>query len=264
MKTKTESLLAYRGFIAGSVRREFEERYRNSLLGGVWSLLTPLATIVIYVVIFSNVMKAKLAGVDNELAYGIYICSGVLAWGMFTEVINRSQSIFLDNANMLKKLSFPRICLPIIVVSSSVLNFLIVLALFLVFLLFSDGFPGVTLLGVVPLLIIQLMFAVGIGIFLGVVYVFFRDIGPMTAIMLQFWFWFTPIVYPISILPDYARQAVALNPMTPLVAGYQNIFVYGRWPDWYSLTVPAILGVLVCLVAMAVYRKRAGEMVDEL
>jgi lipopolysaccharide transport system permease protein len=264
MSANNNSLLAYRGFIAGSVRREFEQRYRNSLLGGLWSLLTPLMTIVIYVVIFSNIMKARLEGVDNELAYGIYICSGVLAWGMFTEVITRSQSIFLDNANMLKKLSFPRICLPIIVVSSSLLNFSIVLVLFLIFLLIGGVFPGLPLFALFPLLLIQLIFAVGIGLFLGVVNVFFRDVGPLTAILLQFWFWSTPIVYPIDILPGYARQIVELNPMTALVMGYQNIFVYARWPEWQSLLMPAVLAVLICLLAAAIYRKRAGEMVDEL
>lgn len=258
------ALFQYRGFILGSVRREFEARYRNSLFGVFWSLITPLATIVIYVVIFSSLMKARLDGVSSEFAYGIYICAGVLTWGLFTEIINRSQNVFLENANMLKKLSFPRICLPVIVVSSSFLNFLIVLLVFLLFLAVSGSFPGPELIALIPLLMLQVFLATGLGVALGVVNVFFRDVAPFTGILLQLWFWFTPIVYPITILPAWVRELVMLNPMTSVVAGYHNIFVYGRWPDWGALITPVVITLLICLGSALLYSKRAGEMVDEL
>ena len=125
------SLWAYRGFVLGSVKREFQSKYRNSLLGMGWSVINPLAMIVVYTVIFSQVMKAKLPGLDTTFAYSIYLCSGVLTWGLFSEMMTRSQNLFLDNANLLKKINFPRIILPIVVVFSSVLNFSIVSSLFI-------------------------------------------------------------------------------------------------------------------------------------
>jgi len=255
---------AYRGFIIGSVKREFDAKYRNSLLGSVWSIITPLSTIVIYVVIFTNLMKARLVGVDNSFAYGIYICAGVLTWGMFSEVITRCQNVFLANANMLKKLSFPRVCLPVIVVSSSLVNLGIVLCLFLVFLVLSGSWPGWPLLGLFPLLFIQLLMSVSLGVALGVVNVFFRDVTQLTGVLLQFWFWFTPIVYPLTILPDFVRDLVLLNPMTPLVNGYQTIFVYGEWPVWSELNVPIAFSLILSIFCVKLYQAHGGEMVDEL
>ena len=254
----------YRGFVLGSVQREFQMRYRNSLLGATWTILNPLSMIIVYTVIFSQLMKARLPGVDNNLAYGIYLCAGILAWGFFTEVITRSQSVFLEHANLIKKLSFPRICLPLIVVLNAGLNFAIIFVLFLCFLLITQNFPGWAVLGVIPVLAIQIAFSIGLGIILGVLNVFFRDVGQFVGIVMQFWFWLTPIVYPASILPDRIRPVIEANPMVPLIAAYQGIFVYGRWPEWTTLWPSALLAMVLSLLAMRLFRKRSGEMVDEL
>ena len=254
----------YRGFVLGSVKREFQTRYRNSLLGATWTILNPLSMIVVYTVIFSQLMRARLPGVDNSLAYGIYLCAGILAWGFFAEVIGRSQSVFLEHANLIKKLAFPRICLPLIVVLNAGVNFAISFALFLGFLLVTDNFPGWALLGIVPVLLVQTAFSIGLGIILGVLNVFFRDVGQFVGIFLQFWFWFTPIVYPLSILPEGIQPLIDLNPMAPLIAAYQGIFVYGQWPDWHALWPTALLAAALCLLGMRLFRKRSGEMVDEL
>jgi lipopolysaccharide transport system permease protein len=254
----------YRGFVLGSVQREFQTRYRNSLLGAVWTILNPLSMIIVYTVIFSQLMKARLPGVDNNLAYGIYLCAGILAWGFFAEIIGRSQSVFLEHANLIKKLSFPRICLPLIVVLNASVNFAIIFALFLGFLVVTQNFPGWSVLAVVPLLLIQVAFAIGLGIILGVLNVFFRDVGQLVGIALQFWFWLTPIVYPASILPESIRPLIEANPMAALIAAYQGIFVYGQWPSWMSLWPITLLAVMFCLVGMRLFRKRSGEMVDEL
>jgi lipopolysaccharide transport system permease protein len=254
----------YRGFVLGSVQREFQTRYRNSLLGAVWTILNPLSMIIVYTVIFSQLMKARLPGVDNNLAYGVYLCAGILAWGFFAEIIGRSQSVFLEHANLIKKLSFPRICLPLIVVLNASVNFAIIFALFLGFLVVTQNFPGWSVLAVVPLLLIQVTFAIGLGIILGVLNVFFRDVGQLVGIALQFWFWLTPIVYPASILPESIRPLIEANPMAALIAAYQGIFVYGQWPNWMSLWPITLLAVIFCLVGMRLFRKRSGEMVDEL
>lgn len=192
-----QSLWSYRGFILGSVKREFQARYRNSLFGALWTVLNPLSMILVYTVIFSTIMRARLPGVDDGLAYSVYLCAGLLTWGLFAEITTRSQSMFLENANLLKKISFPRICLPVIVLLNAGINFAIILGLFLGFLLITGRLPGMALLALVPLLILQVMFAAGLGMILGVLNVFFRDVGQFFGICLQFWFWLTPIVYPL-------------------------------------------------------------------
>ena len=259
-----KALWAYRGFIQGSVKREFQSKYRNSLLGAAWNVINPLAMIVVYTVIFAQVMRAKLPGVDSTFAYSIYLCAGVLTWGLFTEMVSRSQTMFLDNSNLLKKISFPRITLPIIVVANAGLNFSIVLALFLAFLALSGNFPGWVVFAALPILALQIAFAMGLGMVLGVLNVFFRDVGQFFGIFLTFWFWLTPIVYPATILPERIKPLMALNPMAPVIGAYQTIFVHQNWPNWQSLWPTVVLACLLCLLGLHLFKKNAGEMVDEL
>lgn len=254
----------YRGFIIGSVKREFQSKYLNSLLGATWTVLHPLTQILVYTVIFSQVMRAKLHGVDSGFGYSIYLCAGILVWGLFAEVVNRSQNMFLDNANLLKKLNFPRLCLPVTLVVNALINFGILFALFTLFLIVSGHFPGIVYVSLLPLLILLLTFAIGLGMVLGVLNVFFRDVGQFFGIFMTFWFWLTPIVYPVSILPAEIQSLMGINPMAALIKGFQTVLVQKQWPDWSSLVWMLVLSGLFCLWGFRLFRKRAGEMVDEL
>jgi len=259
-----QALWAYRGFVVSNVRREFQSKYRNSLLGAAWMVINPLAMIIVYTVIFSQIMRAKLPGVDSTFAYSIYLCAGILSWGFFAEIVGRAQNTFLDNANLLKKINFPRLCLPVTVVANASLNFAIIFGIFSMFLLLSGNFPGWPYLALLPLIGILVLFAIGLGVTLGVLNVFFRDVGQFFGIFLQFWFWLTPVVYPATILPAAIQPYMNLNPMAPLIASFQVILVNGQWPNWYSLWPVTIISLLLCLNGLSLFRRHAGEMVDEL
>ncbi len=255
---------AYRSFILGSVKREFQIKYRNSMLGAAWTVLNPLAMIFVYTVIFSQIMRAKLPGLDNQFAYSIYLCAGTLTWGLFAEITNRAQNVFLEHANLIKKVSFPRICLPVIVLLTALLNFSIIFGLFILFLLVSGNFPGWSFIALLPLLVVEIMFAIGLGMILGILNVFFRDVGQFFGIFIQFWFWLTPIIYPYSILPEAIKPYLAYNPMVALIQAYQGILVNHQWPDWLGLLPLTGLGLGLCGLGLLLFRGRAGEMADEL
>ena len=254
----------YRGFVLGSVKREFQAKYRGSMLGATWNVLNPLAMILVYTVVFSTVMRARLPGVDSVFAYSIYLCAGVLTWGLFTEIVGRAQNVFVDNANLIKKLSFPRICLPVVVLLSASLNFAIIFGLFTAFLLATGNFPGWTYAAVFGVLAVEIVFAIGLGMTLGVLNVFFRDVGQFFGIVLQFWFWLTPIVYSVQILPDSVRPLMAWNPMAAVVGAYQDILVNAQWPQWRELLPATLLGLALCVMGVHLFRAHGGEMVDEL
>ncbi|MBA5640017.1 ABC transporter permease [Duganella sp. LX20W] len=264
MSAMLRAIWAYRGFVLGSVKREFQAKYRNTMLGAAWTVLNPLAMIVVYTLIFSQVMRSKLPGASGQYAYSIYLCAGVLTWGLFAELTTRMLNMFLEQANLLKKVSFPRICLPLIAVLNALLNFAIIFGLFLLFLLVSGQFPGWVTLALLPLLALQLALAVGLGLVLGILNVFFRDVGQFFTIFLQFWFWFTPIVYPATIIPEALRPWLALNPMSAITVSYQQLLVAGQMPDWASLAPAAVLAAGLCLLGLKLFRRRAGEMADEL
>jgi lipopolysaccharide transport system permease protein len=257
-------IYSFRGFILGSVKREFASRYRNSMLGAAWLILQPLAQILVYTLIFANVMQTRLPGTNTTFGYSIFLCAGVLTWGLFAEMVGRCQNMFIDNANLLKKLSFPRIALPVIVVLNTCINFTIIFGLFTAFLILSGNFPGWPFLAILPVLFVQILFALGLGMVIGVLNVFFRDVGQLFGIVLQFWFWLTPIVYPLSTLPDWVQKLVMLNPMTPVINAYQMILVHDALPPWRQLAPVFVLGMLFCFIGLWLFRRHAGEMVDEL
>ena len=234
------------------------------MLGAIWTIINPLAMITVYTVVFSQVMQAKLPNIDSTFGYSIYLCSGILTWGLFAEIVGRAQTVFIDNANLLKKLSFPRLCLPIIVVSTALLNFFIIFSLFTLFLIISDNFPGWIYLALFPVLLVNILFAIGLGITLGILNVFFRDVGQLFNICLQFWFWMTPIVYPISILPESFRPFMTLNPMANIISSYQTVLVNTKLPIWESLIPVLGLSVFLCVIGLLLFRKHSGDMVDEL
>lgn len=255
---------AYRGFIVSSVKREFQLKYRNSMLGAAWAVLQPLSMILVYTIIFSQIMRARLPGVESSFGYSIYLCAGVLSWGLFTEISSRSVNMFLDNANLLKKLSFPRLCLPVTLVSTALVNFAIIFALFFLFLVLSGNFPGAAIIALLPVMLLLVAMATGLGMVLGVLNVFFRDVGQFFNMVITFWFWLTPIVYPINILPERLQPLMAINPVGAIMAAMQGILVQGQWPAWSSLIYPLILTIILCTLGMRLFRRHSGDMVDEL
>ncbi len=263
--TMLPALWAYRGFVWSSVAREFSGRYRESLLGAFWSIANPLTMIVIYTLIFSKMMRAGLPGHEQTpFAFSIYLCAGVIPWNLFAEMLGRLSNVFLEHGNLIKKSNFPRICLPAIVTLSSLVNFVIVLAIYLIFLIIIGHWPGWLLLALIPLLVLQLLFTIGLGVFLGTLNVFFRDVGQFTSVILQFWFWLTPIVYTTKILPEGVRDVMRFNPLQPLMVAYQTIYLDRQLPDFSSLLPLLVLTLAFLVLGAHFFLSRVGELVDEL
>ena len=161
-------------------------------------------------------------------------------------------------------MNFPRLCLPIVVVGNGLLNFLIISSLFAVFLALVGSLPGVTVLALLPVVALTVWFAIALGISLGILNVFFRDVGHFFSVALQFWFWLTPIVYPLSILPPVAQGLVALNPLAGLINAARDVVLRQMWPDWFSLVPALAVAILMSAVAVRLYLRCGAEMQDEL
>src|SRR5262245_6409677 len=187
----------FRHFIFSSIKNEFLSRFARSRLGGLWMVIHPLAQVVIFAFILSAVLSARLRGIDNRYAYALYLMAGMLAWSLFSELVSRSLTVFVD-----------------------------ILAVFALL----GHYPGWNILWLPVLIVLNVMLGAGLGLVLGVFNVFIRDVGQVVHIVLQFWFWLTPIVYVPTILTGRYKEWLFLNPMTPLVNAYQNILVFGAQP----------------------------------
>ncbi len=255
---------AFRDFMRSSVKREFQSRWTGTQFGPFWIVAQPLANIVIFTVVFANIMRPSLPNHASRFAYSIYLCSGVLSWNLFAEMLGRTVNIFVDNANLLKKVHFPKLCLPIIVVVSNVINFAIIMTLFLLFTLIIGTFPGWVILAALPVLAIQLALTVGLGVLLATINVFYRDINQTIQVVLQFWFWLTPIVYAPTTLPKPVLKILNWNPMWLFVRAYHGIYLEKTLPDWTTLIYPGILAVFFVWLGIFAFHKLQGEIVDEL
>lgn len=254
----------YRHFILSSIRSDFQARFIRSRLGGLWMVLHPLAQVVMYALILSAVLSAKLPGIENRYAYTIYLMAGILSWSLFSEIVSRCLTIFIDNGNLLKKLVFPRISLPVIVAGSALVNnILLFLAIIAVFAILGH-IPSVSLVWLPLLFAVNVALALGLGLVLGVLNVFMRDIGQIVPVLLQFGFWFTPIVYMRTIIPEAYRHWLALNPMYHVVTGYQDVLVFDRAPEVTGPLGVAVLAVALLGFALFLFRKASAEMVDVL
>jgi lipopolysaccharide transport system permease protein len=254
----------FRDFIFASVRREFAVRYRGTQLGIFWPIVHPLALILIYTLIFSEVMRPRLPGHESRFAYSIYLTAGFVAWSLFGDLLGRSVGIFVHNSELLKKVSVHKLAFPAIAFISALIQSGILLAGFFVFLAVTGNLPGAPLLAVIPVLAVASLLAMGLGLFLATINVFYRDVEQSTGLVLQFWFWITPVVYPAAALPESLQEVLAWNPMWPVVRAMQDIFVENRFPQWASLAYPLALAVLLALLARTTFGRLANELVDEL
>jgi len=254
----------YRYFILSSIKTELRLKFIRSRLGALWMILNPLTQVLMFAFVLSAVLSAKLPGISNRYAYAIYLMSGILGWSLFIEIINRCLTLFIDNGNILKKLVFPRIALPLIVSGSALVNnALLFLAILMIFGLLGH-LPGSALVWLPVLMVINVALALGLGLALGVLNVFMRDIGQIAPVVLQFLFWLTPIVYMVDIIPKQYREWMILNPLIPIIMGYQNALLYNRNPDWAGLSAVALLAAGLLAFALLLFRKASPELVDQL
>lgn len=258
------ALWSYRGLVMGLVRRDLQVRSLRAVWGGSWLVLGPAIQIAIYTLVFSQVLVARLPGVDDPLAYGFFLCAGILPWVFFTELVSRAQTLFLEHALLLKAVRFPRSVLPAALLGTGLINFAIPVVILMMVLVVTGRWPGAVLLAAPPVLAIWTVLALGLGVLTGTLNVFFRDVGYAVGIALQFWFWLTPIVYPASIVPAAARTLLAWNPLWPLVSALQGIVVQGAWPEWGTLVVPGVVALVAALLGWGAFVALGADLVDEI
>ena len=245
------------------VRRDFQSRYAGSALGLAWSLVQPLWTLLLLTFVFSTVMKISPVG-SRTGHFAIFLFCGLLPWMALQEGVLRASTSITDNSSLVKKLRFPSEILVLSVVLSALLHEAIAGAIFLGVLaslgeLRWGGLP--LLLLAVPL---QIALTVGLGLLLGTLHVFFRDVAQVLGMILMGWFYLTPIVYPASLVPERFQAWIELNPLTALVGLYRQALLEGE-VSWVPGTVSLTLTAAVLLsVGLWIFASLKPAFVDEI
>ncbi len=221
--------------IVSLTKRELAARYRGSVLGILWAILTPVVMIAIFTIIFAGIFNAKFGASSSQWDYALYLFCGLLPWNAFQESLQLSANTIVSHANLVKRVVFPLETLPVSLSLAAMANQLFgTSALIVAALLLRREIHG-TILFLPVLLIPQLIATLGAAWLLASLGVFVRDIVQGVTLVLMAWMYLTPIIYPESLVPDRYRALVNLNPFTPLVRNYRRIILEGNLPDWRGL-----------------------------
>ena len=245
------------------VKRDFTGRYAGSVLGFVWSFVQPLWLLLLFTFVFSTVMKISLVGERTE-NFGVFLFAGLLPWMAILEGVQRGASAITDNAQLVKKLTFPSEILVVAVVLAAVLHELIGLAVFVVVLAAMGELSPASLPLLVPALALQLALTFGLASLMAAVNVFFRDVVQILGLVMNGWFYLTPVVYPLDLVPEAFRPLIELNPLTPLVDLYRQALLGGdgALPGGSGLLV--VTSGLLLLLGWSTYRRLKPTFVDEI
>jgi len=250
-------LVHYRELIRNLVIRDLKVRYKNSILGVLWSLLNPLGMMLVFSVVFTVMLPMNI---EN---YPVFFLCGFLPWSFLSASLTGATTSIVGNASLIKKVYFPREILPVAGVLSNLVNFLIAMAVLFVLILVSSGHLTAAVLMLPLLMLAQVLFVTGMAFLLSTANVFYRDTQHILEIVMQAWFFLTPIFYSIEILPktkvllgvtlDVQVWMRRLNPMASLVASYQDVLYWGNFTGWDFFLRTFVTCALVLVIGYLVF-----------
>ena len=243
-------------------KRDFKERYVGTGLGQFWYLLSPLIMIFIYTVIFSDFMKMKMNIIDNSYAYSIYLIPGLLAWTAFSTIVMRLNTSFFEKSDLIKKINVPMYTFQIAILLTETFTFVISILLGLGFLLLVNQPITWSFLWLIPVIFIQSIFAFGLGVLFSLFTPFFKDLKEIIPIIIQLWFWVTPIIYMKSMIENKYPLLLIYNPFYYFAEIYQNIFLYAKAPTMHSLLIITIESLAILILAGYLYKKMVPTIKD--
>ncbi|MCI8384574.1 MAG: ABC transporter permease [Clostridia bacterium] len=253
-----QKIYQYRELLKTNVKKEIRGRYKNSILGVMWSFLNPLLQLAVYSIIFG----ALLAGGDST--YPIYICVALIPWTYFTTAITQSAFTIIGNGDIIKKVYFPREILPISVVTSGAVNFVISTIIILAFVIFSGVGLSWYLLLYPFVLLVQYVLLLGFSFIVSSITVYFRDLEHIIGIVLLAAFYGTPIVYKLEQLPANLQVIMQLNPMTHIINGYRDIFYYHQMPNMKTLGILLFISTGLTIAGYFLFKKLQKGFAEEL
>jgi lipopolysaccharide transport system permease protein len=257
LRNRLQELARFRQLLWNLVLRDLKVRYRNSILGVVWSLLNPLLMTLVFTLVFTVMIRSGIP------KFPVFLLCGLLPWNFFSASVIGATNSILNNAPLIKKVYFPREVLPISLVLSNLVNFFLALVVLFGMILIFQVHLSASLLFLPVIILIQMMFTLGVGLVLATANVFYRDTQMILEVVMLAWFFLTPIFYPITELPREAQilgmtvdvwlWTHRLNPMASLVASYRDVLYYGGPPGLDFLFRSFVTALAILIVGYLIF-----------
>ena len=252
-------LWEYRELIYFLTWRDIKVRYKQSVLGIMWAVINPFMSMVVYTIFFGTLAKIPSDGVP----YPIFSYTALLPWILFSSALSVASRSMVSSGNMISKVYFPRMIVPLASVMSSVVDFFIAFIILIGMMIFYKITPTIAILWLPPLILLALISALGVGFWFSALMVRYRDVGYLMPFVTELWKFLTPVVYPASMIPEKWRLLYALNPMTGVVEGFR----YALLGTTQSISLPMILvssgiAILVLISGLFYFRRMEKQFAD--
>jgi lipopolysaccharide transport system permease protein len=239
-------------------QKELKVRYKNSYLGYLWSIAHPLAFAFVFFIAFKVVMKIKMED------YALFLIAGLFPWQWFANSVNASPMVFLGNASIIKKVNFPRNIVPFTTVLQDMIHFILSIPVIVLFMFIYDRSLSLSWFYGIPFLLgIQFLMTYGISLIVSSINLFFRDLERLTAIFTTLLFYFTPIIYPETMIPEKYKPLINLNPLAPLMISWRNLFLKGQLES-ASLLICLSYSIFAFMIGFLIYRKLSWKFAEVL
>lgn len=253
-----KNLYKYRELLKTNVKKEIRGKYKNSFLGVLWSFLNPLLQIAVYAIVFPLILR------NTQENYVIFLCCGLIPWTFFSTAITRAAFTMVENGNIIKKVYFPREILPISIVTSECVNFLISTIIIIGFVVFG-GLGLTKYIVFYPLVLIaQYLLLIAISFIVSSISVYVRDLQHLIGVALQLLFYATPIVYASDTIPENFKWILNLNPMTYIINGYRDIFYNQTMIEVKPLIILILISIIACIVGYWIFSKLQKGFAEQL
>lgn len=252
-----KEIFSYWEFLKTNVKKDIRGKYKGSFLGVLWSFINPLLSVVVYAIVFHYIMRFNI---DHYL---IYLIAGIIPWTFFTTALNSGMNSILFNANIIKKVYFPRAILPISSVTSALVNFLISCIIILLFAIFSGVGVSINLIFLPIVVIIQYILCLGIVFILSAVEIYVKDIEHIINFFISMLFYVTPILYTPDYVPNNMQFLLKLNPMSYLIEAYHDIFYYKQTPEFSSLGIVFLISIFIFTLGYNIFKRLQKGFAEE-
>jgi len=255
LKNYIVNFINYKELLFELVSRDLKVRYRHSVLGYLWSLLNPLLMMAVVSIIFSHMFRFDI---EN---FPLYLLTGQTLWGFFSEATNTAMSSVMNGSSLIKKVYLPKYIFPVSRVLSSFVNFLFS-CIAIVIMLFISGVKSTWAILLVPLPLFYLfLFTMGVGLILSIMATYFRDMLYLWGVLCTAWMYFTPIFYPVTQLPEYAKKLIVWNPLYHILKNFRTIILYGENPTWRNHIICFVFSTLSLLVGLVIFKKKQNNLI---
>jgi lipopolysaccharide transport system permease protein len=263
-KLNLKDVWRYRDLLGLLVKRDFTSFYKQTILGPLWFFIQPLFTTITFVFVFGNLAGLSTDGLPQPLFY----MTGIVMWNYFSECLTKTSTVFKDNANIFGKVYFPRLIMPLSVVTSNLVKlgvqFVMLILLFAYFILTQNYTPQLSYFSLlIPIyLILMAAFGLGLGMIISALTTKYRDLSFLVTFGVQLFMYATPVIYPLSAAPEKYKYLISLNPMTPIIEGVRFALLGKGDFSFSALLYTTVVTILILLVGTITFNKVEKSFVD--